>query len=153
MAAAMDMTAMNEAAMTNGDPATPDDSGLRVLVADDNALVRESFVQLLESEGFEVRTAVDGEQAVQVADEWQPRVVMLDIHMPGLNGLDAARRLRERHPHEQMTLLMMSGMTLNDAWLRLAKSAGFDDCVDKTSDPQQWLPRLREAPAALRDPA
>ena len=42
-----------------------------------------------------------------------------------------------------MTLLMMSGMTLNEAWIRHAKAAGFDDCLDKTADPQSWLARLR----------
>ncbi len=115
----------------------------RVLVADDNELVRESFGELLTSEGYEVRTAADGEQAVAMADDWHPDVVLLDIHMPRLSGLETARRLRASHPRETMTLLMMSGMTLNDAWIRHAKAAGFDDCVDKTADPQSWLARLR----------
>ncbi|HET9642654.1 MAG TPA: response regulator, partial [Burkholderiaceae bacterium] len=116
----------------------------RVLVADDNELVRESFVQLLRSEGYEVRTAIDGLQAVKVAEEWHPQVVLLDIHMPRLNGLDTARRLRASHPSDEMTLLMMSGMSLNEHWIKLAKSAGFDDCIDKTSDPQTWLGRLQD---------
>lgn len=115
----------------------------RVLVADDNDLVRESFVELLESEGYEVRTAVDGLQAIEIAEQWRPRVVLLDIHMPGLSGLETARRLRAVHPSHAMTLLMMSGMTLNDAWLRHAKAAGFDDCLDKTADPRAWLARVR----------
>jgi CheY-like chemotaxis protein/PAS domain-containing protein len=120
----------------------------RVLVADDNELVRESFSELLSAEGYEVRTAVDGEQAVAVADDWQPDAVLLDIHMPRLSGLETARRLRASHPPQAMTLLMMSGMTLNEAWIRHAKAAGFDDCVDKTADPQSWLSRLRGGAAA-----
>ena len=111
-------------------------------------LVRESFVELLESEGYEVRTAADGEQAVEIAEHWLPRVVLLDIHMPRLSGLETARRLRAAHTPKAMTLLMMSGMTLNDAWIRHAKAAGFDDCLDKSSDPQSWLARLRQAVAA-----
>ena len=120
----------------------------RVLVADDNELVRESFSELLSAEGYEVRTAADGEQAVAVADDWHPDAVLLDIHMPRLSGLETARRLRASHPPQAMTLLMMSGMTLNEAWIRHAKAAGFDDCVDKTADPQSWLARLRGAPAS-----
>ncbi|MEW6707767.1 MAG: response regulator [Pseudomonadota bacterium] len=116
----------------------------RVLVADDNDLVRESFVELLKSEGYDVRTAADGLQAVELAEQWRPQVVLLDIHMPRLSGLEAARRLRAAHPPQAMTLLMMSGMTLNEAWIRHAKAAGFDDCLDKTADPRAWLARVRE---------
>jgi CheY-like chemotaxis protein/GAF domain-containing protein len=118
---------------------------MKVLVADDNELVRDSFVELLRAEGYEVRTAADGVQAVELADQWRPQAVLLDIHMPRLSGLETARRLREAYPPSAMALLMMSGMTLNDAWLRHAKAAGFDDCVDKTSDPKLWLERLRAA--------
>lgn len=117
----------------------------KVLVADDNEMVRDAFVELLRAEGYDVRTAVDGVQAVEVADQWRPQVVLLDIHMPRLSGLETARRLRAAFPPQQMTLLMMSGMTLNDAWMRHAKAAGFDDCLDKTADPKLWLARLREA--------
>jgi CheY-like chemotaxis protein len=118
---------------------------LKVLVADDNELVRDSFVELLRAEGYEVRTAADGVQAVELADQWRPQAVLLDIHMPRLSGLETARRLREAYPPSAMALLMMSGMTLNEAWLRHAKAAGFDDCLDKTSDPKLWLERLRAA--------
>lgn len=118
---------------------------VKVLVADDNELVRDSFVELLQAEGYEVRSAVDGVQAVELADQWRPQAVLLDIHMPRLSGLETARRLREAYPPQAMTLLMMSGMTLNEAWLRHAKAAGFDDCIDKTADPKVWLDRLRAA--------
>jgi CheY-like chemotaxis protein len=118
---------------------------VKVLVADDNELVRESFVELLQAEGYEVRTAHDGVQAVELADQWRPQLVMLDIHMPRLSGLETARRLREVYPPQAMTLLMMSGMTLNEAWMRHAKAAGFDDCIDKTADPKVWLEKLRSA--------
>lgn len=121
----------------------PDGAPRRVLVADDNEHVRESFVELLAAEGFEVRTAVDGEQAVEIADQWRPDVVLLDIHMPRLSGLETARRLRASHPPQRMTLLMLSGMSLNEAWVRHAKAAGFDDCLDKSADPRAWLARVR----------
>lgn len=115
----------------------------KVLVADDNELVRESFVELLRAEGYDVRTAADGVQAVEMAEQWRPQAVLLDIHMPRLSGLETARRLRSAYPSSQMSLMMMSGMTLNDAWMRHARAAGFDDCVDKTADPKVWLARLR----------
>jgi CheY-like chemotaxis protein len=119
-------------------------AGRRVLVADDNDLVRESFVELLKGEGYDVRTAADGLQAVELAEQWHPQVVLLDIHMPRLSGLETARRLRAAFPPQAMALLMMSGVTLNEAWVRHAKAAGFDDCLDKTADPRLWLARVRE---------
>jgi signal transduction histidine kinase/DNA-binding response OmpR family regulator len=125
-------------------PASPAANAPRVLVADDNDLVRESFVQLLSAEGYDVQSAVDGLQAVEMAEAWTPDVVLLDIHMPRLSGLEAARRLRASPALPHVTLLMMSGMALNEAWIRHAKAAGFDDCLDKTADPQQWLARLRQ---------
>jgi len=114
-----------------------------VLVADDNEAVRQSFVELLESEGHEVRTAVDGAQAIEVAREWRPRFALLDVHMPGISGFDTARRLRALFTPHEMTLLMLSGMALNDTWREQARAAGFDDCLDKTADPARLLERLR----------
>jgi CheY-like chemotaxis protein len=127
----------------------PHDGTRRVLVADDNQLVRESFVELLRSEGYEVLTAADGVQAVELAEQWHPQVVLLDIHMPRLSGIETARRLRALHPRQAMSLLMMSGITLNDAWLRHAKAAGFDDCIDKSADPHAWLDLVRRSARAV----
>jgi PAS domain S-box-containing protein len=115
----------------------------RVLVADDNEAVRQSFVELLETEGHEVRTAADGTQAIELAREWRPRFALLDVHMPGISGLDTARRLRTLFTPHEMTLLMLSGMALNDTWREEARAAGFDDCIDKTADPARLLERLR----------
>jgi CheY-like chemotaxis protein len=133
---------------TTAEQALDTPSARKVLVADDNDLVRESFVELLKSEGYDVRTAADGLQAVELAEQWRPQVVLLDIHMPRLSGLETARRLRAVYPPQAMTLLMMSGMTLNDAWIRHAKAAGFDDCLDKTADPRAWLARVRQLAVA-----
>jgi CheY-like chemotaxis protein len=115
----------------------------RVLVADDNEAVRQSFVELLQTEGHEVRTAADGAQAIELAREWRPRFALLDVHMPGISGLDTARRLRALFTPREMTLLMLSGMALNETWREQARAAGFDDCIDKTADPAGLLERLR----------
>jgi CheY-like chemotaxis protein/GAF domain-containing protein len=146
-AAAIDPEPALQLALPAGEPSAALEmagGARRVLVADDNDLVRESFVELLKNEGYEVRTAADGLQAVELAEQWRPQMVLLDIHMPRLSGLETARRLRAVFPPQAMALLMMSGMTLNDAWIRHAKAAGFDDCLDKSSDPREWLGRVRK---------
>lgn len=105
--------------------------GRRVLVADDSAAVRTSLADLLQELGHEVRAAADGAEAVTMAEEWRPEFVLLDIHMPKLNGFEAARRLRAVFPATAMQLVMMSGDDLDDVMRRAALDAGFDHCVDK----------------------
>ena len=110
--------------------ATPK-SGRRVLIADDSAAVRASLADLLQEMGHDVRVAVDGAQAVTMAQEWEPEFVLLDIHMPKLSGFDAARQLRARFPPSKMQLVMMSGENLDEVVRRGAREAGFDHCIDK----------------------
>jgi CheY-like chemotaxis protein len=106
----------------------------RILVADDNAAVRESLTSFLQSLGHEVKTAGDGVEALELAEQWQPDFVLLDIHMPGPSGFVVARRLRGTFPPSSMHLVMMSGMTLDETWRKGAKEAGFDHCIDKAFD-------------------
>jgi CheY-like chemotaxis protein len=105
--------------------------GRRVLVADDSAAVCNSLSALLQELGHEVRSARDGEEALELAQSWQPDYVLLDIHMPKQNGFMVAKALRSRFSSERMKLVMMSGINLDDAMLAGAKAAGFDNCIDK----------------------
>ena len=80
----------------------------RVLLADDHRLLREAFARLLES-GCEVAGAVaDGRALLAAAVELRPDIVVLDIAMPLLNGLDAARQLRRSMPDIKMIFLTVS---------------------------------------------
>ena len=106
---------------------------LRILIADDSAAVRESLAAILEDMGHQVRGAQDGAEAVELAQRWQPDFVLLDIHMPKLNGFTAARALRAQFPSTVMRLVMMSGITLDEETLAGAKAVGFDSCIDKVS--------------------
>jgi PAS domain S-box-containing protein len=115
----------------------------RVLIVDDSALIQESAQAMLESEGYEVRTASDGFEAIDIVRAWKPNVVFLDVQMPRMNGIETARALRAQFPGEPIGLLMMSGVALNETWLRHAKAAGFDGCIEKTAAPQVWLQQLR----------
>ena len=120
----------------------------RVLIADDNAAMRDSLSSLLQDLGHVVRAASDGEAALEAAEDWLPEFVFLDMNMPKLSGADVARRLRSRFPASRMTLIMMSGADLDEPTLRGARRAGFDHCIDKIGDPQLLGDLLREAPAA-----
>jgi DNA-binding NarL/FixJ family response regulator len=79
---------------------------LRLMLADDNAPVRRSLRSLLEREGFKVVVeAADGEQAVSLAFQHRPDVILLDLSMPHLNGIDAARQIQKSIPEARTIIL------------------------------------------------
>ncbi len=78
----------------------------QILIADDHQLVRQSLVAILEREGFKVvAEAGDGQRALQMAEEFHPDVAVLDLAMPVLNGLDAAKEIRRVSPRTKTILL------------------------------------------------
>jgi DNA-binding NarL/FixJ family response regulator len=78
----------------------------RLLVVDDHALLRQALVDLLVDAGFEVvATAADGVDAVALTRELEPEVVVMDLRMPVLGGLDATRLIKEALPAVQVVLL------------------------------------------------
>jgi DNA-binding NarL/FixJ family response regulator len=80
----------------------------RVLLADDHDVVRQGFRALLEREGVDVvGEAADGREAVRLAEALEPDVAVLDLSMPGLNGLDAARTMLRSRPKLGVVLLTM----------------------------------------------
>jgi len=105
--------------------------GRRILIADDNAALRTSLGALLQDLGHETMAAADGTEALEVAAQQRPDFVFVDIHMPGLDGYEVARRLREQFARTTMKLVVMSGETLNELARRGAKEAGFDYYIDK----------------------
>jgi DNA-binding NarL/FixJ family response regulator len=82
---------------------------LRILLADDHALVRQGFRMILESQpDMEVTgEAADGRQAVQLCQELQPDLVVMDVSMPELNGIEATRRIQEISPRTRVLALSM----------------------------------------------
>jgi DNA-binding NarL/FixJ family response regulator len=79
---------------------------IRILLADDHALVRQGLNSLLEREGFQVvGEAADGLEAVRAVELLHPEVVIMDISMPGFNGLNAARELTRSYPKVKTILL------------------------------------------------
>lgn len=81
---------------------------LQILVTDDHRLLREGLRSLLESQGFQVRgEAADGRTAVKLAKTLQPDAVIIDISMPGLNGIDATKQIHQDCPEIKVIVLSM----------------------------------------------
>ncbi|HZS30293.1 MAG TPA: response regulator transcription factor [Gaiellaceae bacterium] len=124
-----------------------------VLVVDDHPLTREALAALLRAHGFEVAAvAADGEEAIAAAAETQPDLILLDLSMPGLDGLSALPRLRETAPDCEVVVLTASGTEEN---LLAAIRGGAAGYLLKTEPPERiasFLAGVVRGEAALSGP-
>ncbi len=149
------------AAMTEA-PATASDQisfgGIRVLVADDHPSNRELARLFLSGVGAEITEAVDGEAACASATEWPYDVILMDLRMPRLNGLEALRRIRSRAgPNDATPVLAFTADASHDENVRLL-AMGFDGVVAKPVDAADLIAAVARAtdfaadlPGGLRD--
>ncbi len=109
----------------------------RVLVADDHSLFRDGLVSLLEAAGYEVVGQVgDGEAAIEAAGRLHPDLVLLDISMPGLDGLQALRRIKADRPEAQVVMLTVSD---DEATLLEAMRSGAQGYLLKSLNAAEFL--------------
>lgn len=108
--------------------------GSRVLVVDDSADTAESMAELLRLDGHQVATTYDGSNAIEAARTFKPEVVLLDIGLPGMDGLEVARRLRKLPATEAALLIAISGYGQAEDRQR-SVAAGFDEHLIKPADP------------------
>ncbi|MGI9327647.1 MAG: response regulator [Pseudomonadales bacterium] len=117
---------------------------LRVLIADDHRLVAEALQKLLEPEFELVGIVEDGLALLEMAAEKKPDVVVIDISMPGLNGIEASERLMKRDPDVRVVCLTMHREV---AYARRALDAGVLGYVLKHSAPEELVIAVRAAAA------
>ena len=121
--------------------------GRRILVVDDNRDVAESLSELLRIAGHAVQTAHDGLEAVAMAEQYRPEVVLLDIGMPRLDGFGACRRMRAQGWGKGMRIVALSGWGGDDD-RRKTHEAGFDGHLVKPVEPAALLALLEESAAS-----
>ena len=108
-------------ATENGSP-----EALRVVVADDHPFYRAGLARMLRETGLDVVAEVpDGEAAIQAVEELAPDVVVMDLHMPGLSGLEATRRLTEQAPATRVLVLSISAQEADVTDAILAGASGY----------------------------
>ncbi len=134
------------ASTTTTDDASIKSKGLRVVVADDNRDNADCCSMLLEMAGHEVRIAYTGTEALRIAGEFGPRVMLLDIGMPEMNGHEVARRVRATEWGKSIVLVAVTGWGKSED-KREAEAAGFDHHFLKPVD----FEVLRDLVARIRD--
>jgi two-component system, chemotaxis family, CheB/CheR fusion protein len=132
---------------------TPTAPSRRILVVDDNRDAADTLGELLSLGGHDVRIAYDGEQAVRVARDYKPDVVLMDLGLPKLDGFEAAAAMREEAWAHQTVLIATTGAGRADD-AHKAVAAGFDQHMLKPIDPQLLLRVLYATrPAEDAEPA
>src|SRR3954468_15240262 len=113
---------------------------VHILVADDDHAVRESLRRSLAFNGYEVSTAKDGQEALELLDATSPDLVLLDVNMPRLDGLEACRRMRAAG-NDVPVLMLTARVEVGDRVLGL--DAGADDYLPKPFALEELLARVR----------
>jgi CheY-like chemotaxis protein len=113
----------------------------RILVVDDLQASAETLSTLLQMEGFQVRVAHDGQEALSIAREFRPNVVLLDIGLPGMNGFEVAHGLRKQPESREALLIALTGYGEAESRTRSAQ-AGFDFHMVKPADVNLLLSML-----------
>jgi CheY-like chemotaxis protein len=110
----------------------------KILVADDQASVRMLLQEVFKQSGFTVETAVDGQQAIDKAAEFLPDIILMDMQMPRIDGMEASQAILSANPH-QVIALMTAHEDLEEQILAL----GIRQCIKKPFDVMGIVEQVR----------
>jgi CheY-like chemotaxis protein len=114
----------------------------KVLVADDERVIADTLAMILNQSGFEARAVYSGEKALETASSFHPDMLISDVIMADLNGIDAAIRIRVLLP--QIKILLFSGQAATADLLEKARTKGYEfEILAKPVHPQDLLSKLR----------
>lgn len=122
----------------------------KILIVDDEPTVRALLRDVLEIEGYEIAEANDGESALTAVAEEVPDLLVLDVMMPGMSGIDVLTELREQHSNSQLPIILLTAASDDDTTWR-GWSSGASIYLQKPFDPSHlldWVERLVSRPAA-----
>lgn len=114
-----------------------------ILVADDSRTILSMVSSRLERSGYEVVTAANGEEALQLTEERRPSLAILDVEMPKLDGYEVTRRLRANQLTAAIPIILLTGRD-SDAERAAGLEAGATDYITKPFSPQELEARVEE---------
>ncbi len=122
---------------------------MRVLVIDDNVSLGTMLVEALTNAGYETRHAADGQAAVRACEAHGADVVVVDMFMPGMDGLELIARLRRRPGHRNMRIIGISGGGRSGDLdlLRMAQRLGAHATMAKPFKPSELIAKIKELTA------
>jgi DNA-binding response OmpR family regulator len=117
--------------------------GNLVLIADDDRDIVRFVALNLRLEGFEVVVATDGQDALDMALDVRPSLILLDTMMPRMDGYEVCSRLRDQRPDAQIPVIMLTAKSM-DADRSMAYTAGADDWMTKPFDPADLVSKVKD---------
>jgi len=114
----------------------------RILVVDDQPENRDWLTKLLTSVGFSVRSADNGKTAIRNWEEWNPRLILMDVHMPVMDGLEATRKIKADPRGKDTAIVILTASAMEEDRLRALRS-GADDFVAKPCYEDELLEKIR----------
>ncbi|MGB6689041.1 MAG: PAS domain S-box protein [Terracidiphilus sp.] len=115
--------------------------GLKILVVDDQISNRDWLVKLLTSIGFSVRSADNGEAAIRNWEQWEPQLILMDVHMPIMDGLEATRRIKA-NPRGKETIIVALTASAMDADREATSQSGANDFLSKPCREDELLKKI-----------
>lgn len=131
----------------HGDLAAAGHSRLTAMVVDDSLSARRATAQFMKDAGYEVRTAIDGLEAVSILDKWKPGILLVDMEMPRMNGLELTAHVRARPETAKIPVIMITSRS-TDKHRRQAEAAGVNVYLTKPFGDDQLLRHISELTAA-----
>ena len=114
---------------------------MRVLMIDDEKHIADTLVMILQMSGWEATAAYDGKGALQRLDSFRPRVVISDVIMPGMNGIEVCKEIQSRYP--ACHIFLSSGRPASSELVDEAEQEGFHwELLAKPIGPQELLQKL-----------
>jgi two-component system cell cycle response regulator DivK len=118
-------------------------SGVRILVVDDNATNTKLLAFILTRRGYEVESAEDADRALEVIARFHPRMILMDVQLPGMDGLSLTRLLKSRPETRDIVIVAVTAAAMKGDDER-AREAGCDGYITKPIDVADLAARVRE---------
>jgi DNA-binding NtrC family response regulator len=114
----------------------------KILVIDDDVIVRETIIQILEDQGYQVVGAEDGRRGLAAFRSERPDLVITDIIMPEKEGIQTITEIRRERPDAKIIAISGGGRIGNTDFLKIAQKLGATDIISKPFDPDDFLNRV-----------
>lgn len=114
---------------------------VKVLVVEDNPLNMELLLEILQSKGFVVDTVEDGEKAINITDKFLYDLILMDIALPGIDGVEATKKIRSKLNYKNVPVVALTAFAMAGDKERLL-SEGFDEYISKPLDIQDFIKKM-----------
>ena len=114
-----------------------------ILVVEDNPLNMKLTVDLLELNGFKILKTTDGERAIQISKEQTPDLILLDIQLPGVDGFELFRRIREDKRLNSVKVAALTALVMKEDEKKIMEM-GFDAYIPKPIDTKAFIKKIKE---------